>query len=359
MIKWLTILGAIAGVALAVYVVSTASHKPPPMPLAAPPSINPFDRGIAATGIVEARSRNVPIAAPEAGLVTRVFVEAAQTVKAGDPLFELDPRPIETELLQARAAVTVAQANLDRLLAMPRDVELPPLEAIVDATRAELDDMQDQYELLQVVGEQEAASVNELRRRFFLLQRVRARLAEVEARLKLYRDGAWEPDIAIARAELDRANTVIDSLNIMLERRTVRAPIDGTILKRAIEPGQFAPSESRASAMVMGDLSRLHIRARVDEEDLPRLRDGARGIARVRGEQEITVPLTMLRIEPLATPKTELSGSTIERVDTRVVEVLFDVDGLAAVTLYPGQLVDVFIDAPDIPAPPASAAAAK
>jgi len=357
MIKWLTILGAIAGVALAVYVVSTASHKPPPIPLAAPPSINPFDRGIAATGIVEARSRNVPIAAPEGGLVTRVFVEAAQSVKSGDPLFELDPRPIEAELVQARAAVVVAQATLDRLIAQPRDVELPPLEAIVDATRAEVEDLQDQYDMLKQAGEEQAASSNELRRRYFLLQRVRARLAEVEARLKLFREGAWEPDIAIARAELDRANTAIDALNIMLERRTVRAPIDGTILQRSVEPGQFAPSEPRASAMVMGDLSSLRVRARVDEEDLPRLRDGAKGIARVRGEQEITVPLHMLRIEPLAIPKTELSGSTIERVDTRVVEVLFEVNAVPAVTLYPGQLVDVFIDAPEISNAPAATAA--
>ena len=72
------------------------------------------------------------------------------------------------------------------------------------------------------------------------------------------------------------------------------------------------------------------------------LRTGAAAQARVRGQKAILVPLTMIRIEPLAQPKVQLSGATTERVDTRVLEVLFRVQGSA--TLYPGQLVDVFID---------------
>ncbi len=69
---------------------------------------------------------------------------------------------------------------------------------------------------------------------------------------------------------------------------------------------------------------------------MPRLREGAAGIARVRGAAEKRLPLVMVRIEPLAIPKMSLTGSVTERVDTRVVEVLFRVESLEGMRLYPG-----------------------
>src|SRR5437763_11750877 len=110
MIKWGSILFAIAGLTVGVYTAATATREAPKVPLDGQPSVNPFDHGIAATGVVEAASRNIAIAAPEAGLVTRVFVEVGQRVKAGDPLFELDPRPPQAELLKAQADRAAAAA---------------------------------------------------------------------------------------------------------------------------------------------------------------------------------------------------------------------------------------------------------
>jgi hypothetical protein len=76
------------------------------------------------------------------------------------------------------------------------------------------------------------------------------------------------------------------------------------------------------------------------------LREGAEAVARIRGPVDAKVPLRMLRIEPLAIPKTNITGSATELVDTRVVEVVFEVvPRESRVRLYPGQAVDVFIEA--------------
>src|SRR4051812_37867782 len=120
MIRWATILLAVFGLLLAVYTVATARHQPPKAPLEAEPSVNPFTAGIAATGIVESASRDVQIAAPEGALATRVFVEVGDTVKVGDPLFELDPRALQADLAKAKAARDAAEANLKRIQAQPR-----------------------------------------------------------------------------------------------------------------------------------------------------------------------------------------------------------------------------------------------
>lgn len=358
MTKWITIIAAAAGLVLAVYAILTSKREAPNVPLAAAPSINPFEEGIAGTGIIEAASRNVLIAAPEGGLVTAVWAKVGDRVKTGDPLFELDKRPLEAELVRARAAREAALAELQRLEAQPRPEEIPALEAAVAAARAEAADWADQYEALTAAAGRDAASEQEVRRRWFALEAARGRLAQAEAELALARAGAWAQDIAVAKARLAEADANIRAIEIMLDRRTVRSPVNGTVLKRDIEPGQFAPADVANAAMVVGDLSRIHVRARIDEEDLPRLREGARGIARLRGSAEIMVPLEMLRIEPLALRKTDLSGSTTERVDTRVVEVIFLAQGDAGAhggpRLYPGQLVDVFIEGAPVTTPVAA-----
>lgn len=354
MIKWATIVLAAAGLTVGIYTAATASHEAPDVPLVGEPSVNPFARGIAATGIAEASSRNIQIAAPEGGIVTQVFVEVGQRVAAGDPLFELDPRPLQADLVRARAVRDAAQARLAQTQAQPRAETIPPLEAAVNSAQAEAQNLDAQVARWESVADQRAVNQDQLNQLRFSLQAAQARLAQARANLALAQAGAWGPELDVDRAQVAQAQADIDSLQILLDRRTVRAPIAGTILKRSIEPGQYAPAAAGASALTLGDLSSLHIRAQVDEDDLPMLKDGARAIARIRGQQDITAPLTMLRIEPLAEPKVNLSGATTERVDTRILEVVFRVQEAAGLPLYPGQLVDVFIDSGPAPATPSA-----
>ena len=84
-------------------------------------------------------------------------------------------------------------------------------------------------------------------------------------------------------------------------------------------------------------------RAQVNEADTPMLRQGARATAVLTGRNRREFKLRMIRIEPLALPKTQLSGSDVELVDTRVVDVVFQLERDAS--LYPGQIVDTFIEA--------------
>lgn len=344
MIKWATILLASAGLAIGIYTAATATLQAPNVPLVGDPSVNPFPQGFAATGIVEAASRNIQLAAPEGAIVTQIYVQVGQRVAANDPLFELDARPLQADLLRARAARDSARASLARTQAQPRPESIPPLEAAVASAQAEVHNLESQVALWESVSDPRAVSQDDLSQRRFALLAARGQLAQAQANLTLTRAGAWGPDLDIARAQLAQAEADVQSTQILIDRRTVRAPIDGTILKRNIEPGQFAPAAAGSSAITLGDLSKLHIRAQVDEEDLPLLHPGARATARIRGQKNITTPLTMVRIEPLAQPKGQLSGATTERVDTRVLEVVFEVQNATGLPLYPGQLVDVFID---------------
>ena len=346
MTKWATIVLSVVGLAVAVYVVAThGKDQPPDPPPAAPPSVNPYGRGIAATGQIEAASRNVAVATPEAGLVTAVLVQVGDKVTKGQPLMMMDTRLLEADRLRTNAAIEVSRARMARLRALPRQEELPPLQTAVDRALIRFNDAKDYYEDLSRAGAREAASRLEIDRRRFLRDAAEADYKQAVAQLDLLKAGTWQRDLVVAEAELTAAEAELRALELRLERLTVRSPIEGTVLKRNVEPGQFAMTSGQAAALVVGDLSSLHVRARVDEEDAPQLRDGAAATLRVRGIVAETVKLTMLRIEPLAQPKTDLINSPTERVDTRVVEVVFTLAEPAKSRLFPGQVVDVFIDA--------------
>lgn len=344
MTKWLVIAAAIIGLLVGVWVIVSGREELPNPAPSQPPSVNPYPNGIAATGVVEAQSRNLDIAPPEAGLVTQVFAEVGEQVQQGAPLFELDARPLRAELLRAQADLKAAEAELARLRAMPRPEDIPPLEAAVAQARAEAANAADELKRIENLYEYQAANPRELAQARYLKQAADAALAVAEAELARMKAGAWQQQINIAQAQVAQTRAAIEGIQLRIDRLTVTSPIDGTVIKRYIEPGEFAAPGTGNPAMVLGNLATLHIRAQVNEEDAALLVAGAPGQARVRGPNDTLIPLRMLRIEPMAVPKRQLTGLPTELIDTRVIEVVFEVTDNTGVPLYPGQLVDVFID---------------
>ena len=83
-------------------------------------------------------------------------------------------------------------------------------------------------------------------------------------------------------------------------------------------------------------------RADVDEVNAPKVKPGSPGVAYLKGSTKQSIPLTFVRIEPYIVPKTALTGANTERVDTRVLQIIYRFD-LPPFPVYAGQQVDVFI----------------
>jgi HlyD family secretion protein len=97
--------------------------------------------------------------------------------------------------------------------------------------------------------------------------------------------------------------------------------------------------------MVLGGGKQIHIRADVDENDAWRVRPKTEAIAYVRGDAGQVYSLDFVRFEPYVVPKKSLTGDTTERVDTRVLQVIYRVKNQNA-PLYVGQQMDVYIETP-------------
>jgi multidrug resistance efflux pump len=178
-----------------------------------------------------------------------------------------------------------------------------------------------------------------------------ARLAQARAELKLLQAGAWEYEKQQAQAAVDRAAAERDLAQTNVDLRTVRAPVDGEVLQVNVRPGEFVATFAAQNLIVLGNTQRLHVRVDIDENDIPRLQPNAAAVALLKGRSDITFPLTFVRVNPFVIPKRSLTGESTERVDTRVLQVIYAIDTEHR-TLYAGQQLDVFIDAAPTAAPP-------
>lgn len=309
LIRYATFAGAIAGVWLMFGVLQTIRSQESqviPPPRVAPPA-KPFEHTVAATGLLEALSENVSVGVPVPGLVTRVFAEVSAKVKKGDPLFAMDDRELQAMTGVQKAAVDVARANLE-------------------VARAQLTKAQDMLDRLKGVTDQRAISQDDLRNRANDVLVAKAETTASEA--------------ALASAQASQRQT-----EMLLDRLTVRAPRDGTVIQVNSREGEYASPGAKNAPMVLGDLEQLQVRADVDEQNAPRVRPGSSAKAYIKGDTVNAIPLTFVRIEPFVIPKQSLTGSSTERVDTRVLQVIFSLQRPADKPLYVGQQVDVFIDA--------------
>ena len=87
----------------------------------------------------------------------------------------------------------------------------------------------------------------------------------------------------------------------------------------------------------------------MDENEAWRVRAEAEAIGYLRGNKQISTPLQFVRFEPYVLPKTSLTGDSTERVDTRVLQVIYGFHR-GNLPIYVGQQMDIYIDAPAHPA---------
>ncbi len=248
------------------------------------------------------------------------------------------------ELHNRRAALATANAKLLKLKAGPRIEDLPPARARVAAATATFKRHEDAWNRAQLLIEQRALSEEEHIARKFAYEQSSAELAQSKAELAKLEAGTWCHDIEIAELEVASAKSSIEQVQVDIDRLVVRAPVDGLVLHVDVRPGEFAEATKSEKPLVqMGVNGPLRVRVQIDEEDASRVRLSARAEGFVRGRDRTSVELRFLRIVPRIVPKQSLTGGTSERVDTRVLFVVYEVVG-APPHVYTGQKLDVFIE---------------
>lgn len=341
---------AIALIGFAVRYLAHGKERMPKLPPPIQPAENPFPNTVAGAGMVEPETENISVGAPLPGIVVEVTVKVGQRVKAGDPLFRIDDREKNAQLAVRRAMLADATSALDRLSAQPRAEELPAAEARVRETKADWENWEQQWARGEKLVTEKAMPEEEFLERKQSAIQARERYNRAVADYDLLNAGAWEFDKRVAQSAVDREKAQVEQAQTEVERLTVRALVDGQVLQVNVRPGEFVGAPPDQALIVLGSVTQLHVRVDIDEYDIPRFVPNSPARATLKGHPKEFFPLRFVRIEPYVVPKKSLTGDNTERVDTRVLQVIYAVD-TGGKRLFVGQQLDVFIDASTVTPP--------
>ena len=319
--KYVLPLLAVTGLGVAIAMVILGNRTAPVAQPVLQPASTPFSSYVFGPGIVEASTENIAIGTPVSGIVTAVYVKWGDRVKSGAPLFKVDTRDLEAQLLPANAKVKEVEA------------QLLPATAKVNEAEATLAKAENRLKVGEGLEPGVSISVEEMANRRFDVGTDKAILASAEAQVEQI------------KAQVASAKAQVEQIEREIELRTIRAPISGRILQMKTRLGEYAQSGVVSTPlMLLGDDTRLHVRVDIDENDAWRFQPCASARASVRGNPEIQTPLQYVRTDPDVIPKVALTGDTTQRTDTRVLQVIYSFDP-ASLPVYVGQLMDVFIEA--------------
>ncbi len=350
----LAILGLTAGL-IGAYVYGLRAAPQPPL---FNPAANPYARGIYAEGIIESyqnNGENINIYPNVSGTIVEIPMHEGQQVSKGTVLMRLDDSVQRATAEQLRSQAEAAHAMLEELRAEPRRETFEVSKAQLVYAQAQLKNAQDELAKQATSYQLDPKSVSKytLDDAINAEKVAAANLKVVRKQYELTKAGAWIYDIRNQERIYGADEKAYLSAQSLLAWYTLTAPADGKVLAIRAAVGSYVGTQGTydtytqgfGPVIVMGTSEEyIGLRCYIDEILIHRLNVGPQMRARmfVRGTN-VSVPLEYVRVQPYVSPKIELSDARLERVDVRVLPVIFRFAKPDTLSVYPGQLVDVYL----------------
>ena len=293
-----------------------------------------------ATGRVEPKSGEIHITSDMRGRIESIAVDLNERVQKGDLLIKLDDDDVLTKVRRAEAMAALRErqrndSSVRGLAAERRDAEdaVAAAERTLFGARQAFDDAVQAHRS----GSGSESSVNtarsNLREAEKKLADERANLASVNTKAGMPLPTQTEAGLSAARADLSAAEQAV-------EHTRIRAPVDGTVLNIIAKEGELAVPAPTNELMVFGDLTKLKVRAEVEERDAAKIHVGQRVVVRADAypNEDFEGRITSLA-QSLSAPRIASRGPRRPN-DVEVLEAVIELDGLPP--LLTGMRVDVF-----------------
>jgi multidrug resistance efflux pump len=337
MIKLFIATGLIAATAtIAMIDAQSTGLAEPAMPV----DDSPRARGeIYALGIVEGRTEDIQLRPEQVGRATHVLVTPGQKVEADEVVVRLDDARQQQEVALAAADLELAQAELERLRNGARAEEREEAHALQRAAKARLEQAKRTWARIEQLRAQRAVSQQEADDQRALVDTLRAELEAATSRVNQIEAPARADEVRAATARVAAAEARLDLAKIGLSKTELRAPCRGRVLAVNIEPGELTGPEAVEPLVVICDTTVMRVRAFVEELDAPSMKIGMQACITADGIRDTTFCGRVVEVSPQMAEKAIDAGRPGELYDTKVREVLVELD--AADQLIVGLRVDV------------------
>jgi multidrug resistance efflux pump len=304
-------------------------------------------------GIVEPADRESKVSSEVSGRIQSVNIKEGDHVHAGDVLVVLENDVEKAALRVAERDVAAQRSQLLRTAAGQRREEIEAAIGDAESARARAELSRDSLWRTQTLAQGGAATPDDLDKAQHQADIDQKAFEAAEARKKEAVNGARRDDVAIDVARLEANVARAAQARAQYEQTVVRAPIDGEILQSKVRAGEYFNAAASEPLVVMGDTRELRVRMDVNERDIAQVHLGQASFAQLPAYGERRFPGHVVEIGRRMGRKNVRSDDPTERIDTKILEVVCELD--APEGLVPGLRVTNFVD----PHPPLERTAAS
>lgn len=299
------------------------------------------ERLIAGNGVVEPAGREVKVAGATPGRIATIQVNEGDKVEKDAVLVTLDNSAESAALLAAEADFSAATAEASRTMRGLRKEDVDAVSEEAKAASARAEQSQSAYARTLALSEKGGVTADELDKAKAQAVADRATAQASDAKLRAALNGSRAEDVMVARAKAEAARARRDQAKATLDRLTIRAPQAGVVLQVKFRPGEYYVPGGAEPLVVMGDTRKLNVRMDVDERDIGKMAMGAKAHAMSDAFADKKFTGKVVDIGRRMGRKNVRTDDPTERKDTKILEVLIELDGND--NLVPGQRVVAYV----------------
>ena len=279
---------------------------------------------LACPGRVEGRSETLQIGAGADGVIKSVYVREGAYVTRGTLMAEISCPDLEPSLAEAEAQTRSAREVKVRLQRGSREEERLSAEQRTLAAKAVLDEAASHLRRIKQLSSVLAPSDQDQAQRDFTV--AEAKLREAVRNEELIKAPPLAEEIAKADFDIAAAEGRIQIVKEKMSKCLVTAPINGSVLRVFMKPGESFSTLAPQPLFSMADLSVRRVRAEIDERDVRKVRVGQKVAVSVDALQNQSFSGVVRQISETMGRKKILTGDPSEKADRDVLEAMVDLD---------------------------------
>jgi HlyD family secretion protein len=254
---------------VAAVVLFSSLSRDPAVPVRAVVAQKETIRSVVSTNGKVEPLQNFEAHAPSATTVKKILVREGDQVKKGQLLIELNDAEARSQAARAQAQVLGAEADLSAIQKGGNREEVLTLESQIVKARTDADTAQRNLDALRRLRQQGAASPGEVKN---AEDQVKRDNADLSLLLQKQKDRYSQPEVARVEAQKSQAQAAYAASEDVLSQLNIRAPFDGIVYSLPVMQGAYLnPGDL---VLEEADLSKVRVRAFVDEPDIGRLAPG-------------------------------------------------------------------------------------
>ena len=209
---------------------------------------------------------SVQVGSQVSGQIKEIGVDFNSQVKKGQVIARIDPESFLLKVNQAMADLEAARATV-----LTQSANVMALQAEVSRAKVSLADAERELQRNKMLHAKNFVSAAALDKAEFAFRGAQEQVKVAQAQLAV-----GESQVRNVEALVKQRDAQLSQAKVDLDRTTIRAPVDGTVVKKSVEPGQTVAASLQAPELfvIAQDLRQMQVDASIDEAEVGRVREG-------------------------------------------------------------------------------------